>query len=147
METANPSAVTTSSSKRHYRTSEEKQRIVEETLTAGISVATIARAHGINANQVFHWRKLYHAGLLRNERVRTSGEGAKRVHLLPVTVTAGAEPQAGAMAVSSQSDTAARSADVALLGVIDLTLEKAQVRITGTVDAGVLRVLLECLRR
>ena len=54
METANPSAITTSSSKRHYRTSEEKQRIVEETLTAGISVATGAwhqREPGISLAQ------------------------------------------------------------------------------------------------
>ena len=31
------------------------------------SVAVIARAHGVNANQVFNWRKLYHAGRL-NEK-------------------------------------------------------------------------------
>jgi hypothetical protein len=26
------------------------------------SVAVVARTHGVNANQVFNWRKLYHAG-------------------------------------------------------------------------------------
>ena len=50
--------------KRRYRSVEERRRIVEETLVPGISVAIVARAHGVNANQVFAWRKLYHSGLL-----------------------------------------------------------------------------------
>jgi len=45
--------------KRRFRTVEEKRRIVEETLQPGGSVAGIARAHGVNANQVFTWRRLY----------------------------------------------------------------------------------------
>jgi len=39
--------------KRRYRSAEERRRIVEETLVAGTSVAVVARAHGVNANQVF----------------------------------------------------------------------------------------------
>jgi transposase-like protein len=71
-----PSTVTTSSGKRQYRSSEEKRRVVEETLAAEVSVATIARMHGINANQVSHWRKLYHAGAAA-ERAR---ENKRRRH-------------------------------------------------------------------
>ncbi len=44
--------------KRRYRALEEKRRIVEETLVEGASVALIARAHGVNANLVFNWRRL-----------------------------------------------------------------------------------------
>ena len=40
----------------------EKRRIVEATLVEGASVARVARGHGINANQVFGWRRLYLAG-------------------------------------------------------------------------------------
>src|ERR1035438_10795013 len=50
--------------KRKYRSKEERRRIAEETLAIGASVAVIARAHGVNANQVFQWRKLYHEGRL-----------------------------------------------------------------------------------
>jgi transposase len=50
--------------KRQQRTLEEKRRIVEETLGEGASVARVPRAHGVNANQVFKWRKLYLAGRL-----------------------------------------------------------------------------------
>jgi transposase-like protein len=51
--------------KRQYRSLEEKQRIVGEALTEGASVARVARAHGVNANLVFNWCRLYRAGRLR----------------------------------------------------------------------------------
>lgn len=41
-----------------------KRSIVEETLQPDASVARIARQHGINANQVFLWRKVCREGLL-----------------------------------------------------------------------------------
>jgi transposase len=36
---------------------EAKQRIVDEAVVPGASVADIARRHGVNANLVFNWRK------------------------------------------------------------------------------------------
>ena len=44
---------------RQRRSIADKRRIVEETLVEGASVARVARAHGLNANQVFGWRRLY----------------------------------------------------------------------------------------
>lgn len=43
---------------------EFKRAVVEETLRPGVSVALTAREHGVNANQVFHWRKLHREGQL-----------------------------------------------------------------------------------
>src|SRR6267143_1062672 len=43
---------------------EEKCRIVEQTLKPGASVARVALAHGVNANQVFSWRRHYRQVLL-----------------------------------------------------------------------------------
>jgi transposase-like protein len=63
---------------RQRRSIAEKRRIVEETLVEGASVARVARAHGINANQVFGWRRLYQAGRL--------GERKPAMKLLPVRV-------------------------------------------------------------
>ena len=37
---------------RQFRTVEEKRLIVEATRRAGVSVAAVAQAHGVNANQV-----------------------------------------------------------------------------------------------
>ena len=48
--------------KRRFRTVEEKRGIVEEALQPGASVARVARALGINANQLFGWRRLYQQG-------------------------------------------------------------------------------------
>lgn len=116
--------------KRPLRTVEEKRRIVEETLAEGASVARVARAHGVNANQVFTWRRLYHAG-------RLGGRGA--VKLLPVSVSESSPP-----IVSPRSE---RAASMPLPGTIHIKLGHAQVRIEGGADPALLRVLLECLRR
>jgi transposase len=117
--------------KRQQRTVQEKRRIVEETMAEGASVARVARAHGVNANQVFGWRRLYHAG-------RLGGSGA--VKLLPVSVSESSPPP-----VTSPSSE--RSAAVPSQGSIHIKLGHAQVRIEGNADPTLVRVLLESLRR
>jgi transposase-like protein len=42
----------------------EKRRIVESTMESGASVARVAHAEGVIANQVFGWPRLYRAGKL-----------------------------------------------------------------------------------
>jgi transposase-like protein len=49
---------------RRWRSVAEKRRIVELTLVPGASVALVARAHGVNANQVFKWRGEFERGEL-----------------------------------------------------------------------------------
>lgn len=39
--------------KRQFRSRQERRAIVEETLKPGASVSVVARAHDVNANQVF----------------------------------------------------------------------------------------------
>ena len=50
--------------KRVMRSLAEKQTIVEEAMRPGASVAAVARRHGLNANLLFGWRRLYEQGLL-----------------------------------------------------------------------------------
>jgi len=116
--------------KRRYRTLEEKRRIVEEALAKGASVARVARAHGVNANLVFNWRKLYLAG-------RLGGSGA--IKLLPVSVSENSPSQ-------MTSPSGERSGSTCLSGTVHIELRHAQVRIEGSADPVLLRVLLECLR-
>ena len=115
--------------KRQYRKLEEKLRIVEETLAEGASVARIARAHGLNANLVFNWRRLYQKGLL-------CSRGTAK--LLPVKVTAESTP-----ALTAAWD--AGNARSGFADAIGIQLRRAQVRVEGSVDAGLVRVVLECL--
>lgn len=42
---------------RRRRSAAERLRVVEETLEAGASVSRVALRYGINANQVFQWRR------------------------------------------------------------------------------------------
>jgi transposase len=121
--------VVRSTGKRRYRRSDEKRRIVEETLAPEASVAAIARRHGVNANQVFHWRKLYQAGLLGTSR----DEAEIGVRLLPVTVS------------DEAADTAALSES--RQGIINIEFPgRALVSFEGQVDPAIIRAVLESLR-
>lgn len=42
----------------------EKVSMVRETYEPGMTVSLVARQHGINPNQLFHWRKLERVGAL-----------------------------------------------------------------------------------
>ncbi len=116
---------------RQRRSIADKRRIVEETLAPGASVARVARAHGINANQVFGWRRLYLAGRL--------GEPKPGMKLLPVRVN---ESKSAAVAIEPALTGVAQ----AQRGTIHIELRQAQVQIEGSADPALVRVLLECLR-
>ncbi len=111
--------------KRKYRSKEERRRIAEETLAPGASVAVIARAHGVNANQVFQWRKLYHEGRL--------GSATTSTQLIPVRVAD----------VVSQDVRPTVSAS----GAIHIEMGKVRLRVEGKVDTECLRLILEQLVR
>ena len=66
---------------RTRHTIEEKLRIVEETRAKGASVATVARRHHVNPNQVFAWRQLHRRGLLNPQATKSDAK------LLPVKVS------------------------------------------------------------
>jgi len=108
---------------------EEKRRVVEETLEPGASVARVARSHGVNANQVFAWRRQYRQGLLEP----TNGEAAG---LLPVRVV-------GTPTVREAARS--RSAPRAPSGMIQVEFPKGHLRIAGRVDGEALQAVLEKL--
>ena len=130
--------------KRQMRCAAEKLRIVEETLAPGASVALVAREHGVNANQVFKWRRLQLAGkLIENKRSKRRATTAAR--LLPVTVSDAAQPLGTVMAESAPLPPSIPCAPYS--GSIHIQFSTAQVRIEGSADASVLRMVLECLLR
>ncbi len=45
--------------RRRRRTPQEKIAIIQQTMEPGMTVSHVARLHGINANQIFKWRKQY----------------------------------------------------------------------------------------
>ena len=134
--TVSASGTVVPESKRRRRSVAERRRVVEQTLAPGASVARVARDHGVNANQVFHWRRLYQRGLLGGKVQPTGG-------LLPVRVSESAETTA--MVARGSGVTAAISPKAA--SAIQIELAKGRVRIEGRADVEMLRVVLECLAR
>src|SRR5215467_3997111 len=118
--------------KRQFRSLETKLQIVQEALAEGASVARVARAHGVNANLVFNWCRLYRAGRLgrRNE-----------AKLLPVRVAEETSTAAPAL-LSDPGGLLGSSA-----GAIHIQLQHAQVHVESGANPVLLRVLLECLQR
>jgi len=120
--------------KRRYRTLEEKRQIVEETLASETSVAIMARRHGVNANQLFQWRKLYQAGLLGSS---SSGAAAGGVRLLPVTVAN--QPAEERAQEATHTESSAGAIHIEFPG-------RALVSVEGHADTAVVRAVLESLR-
>ena len=128
--------------KRQHRSSTERLRVVEETLVPGASVSLVARAHGVNANQVFAWRKLYLTGKLIDKSSKAITQVSR---LLPVTVS-DADQHLGAI-VADTTSASTPAMCTAAPGSIHIQLSKAQIRVEGCADASTLRVVMECLLR
>jgi transposase len=116
--------------KQHRRSKQERRQIVEETLRPGASVAVIARAHGVNANQVYRWQRLYRAGLLD---VRPAAS-----KLLPVRISE---------AVHNDRLITEQKLSCAACGTIYIEIGNARMRIEGAADPDSIRAALEGLRR
>ncbi len=130
------------SAERQRRTIAQKREIVEATFAPGASVARVARAHGVNANQVFGWRRLYLAGRLGQPIIRPQA-------LLPVTVS---ESAAGTAIIQVEESKAGQVNHPSVVSsapssTIHIKLGKAHLRIEGSPDPALLRAVLESLRR
>ena len=90
--------------RRRTRSPDERKRIVEEALAPGVSVAAVARRHGLNANLIFKWIRRSREGWRDRRR-----EPAKEK---PVVV---APPEGGAKATPILSE---------LRAFLDATMEK-----------------------
>ncbi|KQV53626.1 hypothetical protein ASD07_03455 [Duganella sp. Root336D2] len=94
------------------------------TLEPGASVARIAREHGVNANQVFSWRKLFEAAL------PVSDVSTQEAALLPV--------------VLAEAATAPVQPDI---GTITLEIGRVRLRIDGQTDPSTLAQILDRVLR
>lgn len=118
-----------------FRRVEEKLRIVKLTLEPGASVAGIALANGVNANQVFRWKRQYERGELR------PAGSMRATALVPVTVAAGPEaPKLVESAIATAAPPSAGSVTIEFPG-------RALLSIEGAADPAVIRAVLESLAR
>ena len=117
---------------RRFRSKQERRQIVEETLKPGASVSRVARAHDVNANQVFKWRRQYREGRLGIPPTAQST-------LLPVKISE------SLLAVRPAAER--RRVKARRTGIIDIDLGHARVRIEGAADLDCVRAALEGLVR
>jgi transposase len=115
---------------RRWRSIPEKRQIVQLTLEPGASVAEVARAHGVNANQVFKWRRAFERGEL-NESCSA---------LLPIAVANVIEPETGPAPEERQATTTAGSIHIELPGIAMISVESGA-------DCALVRQILESLRK
>jgi transposase len=148
--------------RRVFRSRALKRQIVEETLQPGASVSRVARKYGVNANQVFCWRRLYQqGGLALRPKDLASVADLASAHaagaapaLLPVQVVDVLPVQAGAAAHGDAAGTGMYPANshphssvrTLVAGSIHIELGQARLRIDGAADAATLRTVLGCLR-
>ena len=144
--------------KRQHRSPELKRQIVEETLAPGASVACVARRHGVNANQVFAWRRLYRQGRLRPLNPATPGlavrvadpDGSTSLTVPPFDRLRDPERKSRGERSRRVAEAGAPARDAVTrrvpAGTIQVELPKGRLRLTGSVDPEALRVVLEALR-
>src|ERR1035441_9348239 len=120
---------------RRWRTVSEKRRIAELTFEPGASVALVARAHGVNANQGFKWRR----ELKRGELVDTDAAPAA---LLPVTLSSPCESN------NETPQEAGAKEQPAANGAIHIEFPgRVVISVEGGADPASLRSILESLRK
>src|ERR1700739_4299838 len=112
---------------RRWGSVSEKREIVQLTLKPGASVAEVARAHGVNANQVFKWRRAFERGELSEPSVA----------LIPVTVTSREDE-------CRPTEEAARPVQ----GTIHIEFPgRAVISVESGADSSLVRSILESLRK
>ena len=110
----------------------EKQQIVQLTMEPGASVALVARAHGLNANQLFKWRRAFERGELADSAVSAQA-------LLPVTIAASS---------AAEIPEPASGQHLARYGSIHIEFPgRAMIRVESGADPGLLCSVLESLRK
>ena len=118
---------------RRWRTVSEKRRIAELTLEPGASVALVARAQGVNANQVFKWRRALKRGELNDPAASTS--------LLPVLVSGPCEAGSATVEIGAKEQSTPG-------GAIHIEFPgRATISVECGADAALLRSILESLRK
>jgi transposase len=111
---------------RRWRAVSEKRQIVQLTLQPGASVAEVAGAHGVNANQVFKWRREFERGELTDACAA----------LIPVTVSGASEPAGEVKKVRPGSSAGAIHIEFA---------GRAVISVESGADLSLLRLILESL--
>ena len=119
---------------RRFRSVSEKRRIAELTFEPGASVALVARAYGVNANQVFKWRRALKRGELNEASAASTA-------MLPVSLS-------GSHEITGELREADAQAPPPVVGAIHIELPgRAMISVESGADPVLLRLIFESLRK
>ena len=137
--------IITGPERRRRWSEEEKLQLVEEACRPGNSVSQVARLRGINASQLFGWRRQAVAkGLISDHRSESGSAPALALTFAPVEV---AEEPAAPDAREEARPTRRRKA-TRTSGMIEIELEGGdRVRVEGCTDASLVARIITALRR
>ena len=118
--------------RRRRWSTEEKLRVLAQSMAAGSSVSLVCRTHGISSGQLYTWRKQFRTGELTG--------------FAPVAVvTQTRETSLPAPAIANDSVSCVTAAPT-VAGAIEVELTSGvKLRVTGNVEEAVLRRVLSAL--
>ena len=108
--------------KRRIWSAEERDLIVRASMKKGVTVNAVARLYGVEPWQIYDWRK----------KARQAAQESKTTSLLPVEVTG-----------LDRSENGERKQSCSVV----IEASTTRITITGSIDATVVRTVLECLAR
>ena len=138
--------------RRRRWSSDEKARILVESLRPGANISEVARQNGLSPQQLFGWRREVRepepalSPVSKRGRPKKVRGGAPAdtapVHFAPIVIAAPAAPAASASPPSGGSPPD-RSAPCS----IEITIGDAVVRVRGQIDIALLVAVLRAVRR
>lgn len=117
-----------------------KRQVSQQACEPNVSVSKLALDRGLNANQVFRWRRQYRAGQfgpVQAEHVAPAALEAEQFHV--VSLAEAAEPSMAPLLREERPE--------AIAGVMRLSLLRGELMIEGTPDRETLDLVLRCLMR
>lgn len=112
-----------------YYSPEFKQRLAADASQPGVSLSTIAQKEGISLSALSKWRRQY--------------QQPEPATLFPIAVEADSPLLPASQLESKGSPPVEITASP--MGMIEITLQQAKIRINGLVDANALQVVLKSL--
>jgi len=155
----------TGTGRRRRWSSDDKARIVVESLKPGANVSEVARRNGLSPQQLFAWRRVAHA--LFNEgadkghvghfpaprqrrtgrQARLSGSGDDTPAFAPVVLAVHRGLPRSASKASATSSPPPSQPPLAGSGAVEIAIGDAVVRVIGQVETAMLIAVLRAVRR
>ena len=134
----------TGTGRRRRWSSDEKARILVESLRPGANISEVARRNGLSPQQLFGWRRevrdpepapgpVRKRGRPKKDRGDAPSVDKAPVHFAPIVIAAPAAPPPPPTGASP--------------GTIEITIGDAVVRVAGQVDMALLAAVLRAVRR